>query len=231
MPTEVYYTINEVAGLTGLHRNTIRFKIRTGQLPARIEFGKFGDEYRIARSALFSAGLLAEAPGADRASDGAPSESGTMDPELMDEPAASGTVTGSSGSHEEPVPNALTPAVFNDLLGRHEQAMFRLGYLQGELERTRALAETAESLRDAAEEQRSELSTWRSRAEALPGVEAALDQSKAECEALRTKLVRAEEEVRELQAVRKELEVLRGLLERQEEEIEALRSRRWWQWK
>ena len=53
------YTIAEAAALTGLHRNTIRMRIKLGQLEATVRPGKFGDEYRISHSALVSAGLLA----------------------------------------------------------------------------------------------------------------------------------------------------------------------------
>ena len=38
------YTINEAAALTGLHRNTIRQRVKLGQLKATVEHGKFGDD-------------------------------------------------------------------------------------------------------------------------------------------------------------------------------------------
>src|SRR5437870_5471069 len=63
MPKDTDYTINEVAALTGLHRNTIRIRIRTGHLQAEVRHGKFGEEYRISQQALADAGLLTAANG------------------------------------------------------------------------------------------------------------------------------------------------------------------------
>src|SRR4051812_15658398 len=53
------YTIAEAAALTGLHRNTIRMRVKLGQLMAERAIGKFGEEYRISRQTLVDAGLLA----------------------------------------------------------------------------------------------------------------------------------------------------------------------------
>src|SRR5262245_1197457 len=53
------YTIAEAAALTGLHKNTIRLRIKMGHLPADRAMGRFGEEYRISRSALIKTGLLA----------------------------------------------------------------------------------------------------------------------------------------------------------------------------
>lgn len=63
------YTISEAAGLTGLHRNTIRQKIKLGQLEATVRQGKYGEEYRIPRAALIRAGLLEPAEGDEPAAD------------------------------------------------------------------------------------------------------------------------------------------------------------------
>lgn len=120
----VTYTISEAAALVERHPNTIRQRIRSGQLKATVEPGRFGDEYRISRDDLVAAGLLRD-PVFSTGEDEVP-------------PAAEAA--------RQPSGEAA-PAALLDLFQRHEQAMYRLGYLQAELERNRALAETAESLR------------------------------------------------------------------------------------
>src|SRR4051812_11124640 len=57
-PQAESYTIAEASALTGLHKNTIRMRVKLGQLPAQRAMGKFGEEYRITRQALVEAGLL-----------------------------------------------------------------------------------------------------------------------------------------------------------------------------
>ena len=71
MPQSRTYTINEAASLSGRHPNTIRQKIKGGQIPATVSQGKFGDEYRIAHEDLVAAGLLP--------ADGPLGESGTAE--------------------------------------------------------------------------------------------------------------------------------------------------------
>jgi hypothetical protein len=122
MPETKSYSIADAAALTGLHKNTIRAKVKGGLLTAEVRVGKFGEEYRITHDALVDAGLLsgeyvspAEMPEPDN---------------VMDEPFA-------------PAQANLT-----DLFRRHEQAVYRLGWLEAELARTRALAENAESLKE-----------------------------------------------------------------------------------
>src|SRR5262245_66333745 len=56
--TSTSYTIAEAAALAGLHKNTIRHKVRLGQLEAETRHGKFGEEYRIPHDALVRAGLI-----------------------------------------------------------------------------------------------------------------------------------------------------------------------------
>ena len=58
-PDAESYTIAETAALTGLHKNTIRMRVKLGQLAAERAVGKFGEEYRISRRVLVDAGLLA----------------------------------------------------------------------------------------------------------------------------------------------------------------------------
>ncbi len=183
MPKDTDYTINEVAALTGLHRNTIRMRIRTGHLRAEVRNGKFGEEYRISQQALVEAGLLTGLNG-DSESDG--------EEELArSEPAQE---------------NALSQSVaaLADLYARHEQAMFRLGYMQGELERTKALAETAESLRAENETARHELENVR---EAL----AAREAEAIETERLRRELEQAKRQLEVVEALRQELDSLKEL--------------------
>lgn len=181
MPKDTSYTINEVAALTGLHRNTVRMRIRTGQLHAEVRHGKYGEEYRISQQALADAGMLTSALDGD-------------------------------GEHEElsrsepPSESVLSQSVaaLSDLYARHEQAMFRLGYMQGELDRTKALAETAESLRAENESARSEMDTLR---QALADREA----QAAEAERLRQELEQARSQLVVVEALREELDSLKVL--------------------
>jgi excisionase family DNA binding protein len=112
------YTINEAAGLTGLHKNTIRQRIRLGQLHATIQQGKFGEEYRIGHEALVEAGLLP---------DTGPLEDPGADPVLHAEFTAS---PGAMPENGAAMPD-VTVGALSELYQRHEQAMFRLGYMQG----------------------------------------------------------------------------------------------------
>src|SRR5712691_91640 len=106
------YTIAEAAALTGLHKNTIRMRIKLGQIPALRAPGKFGEEYRISQEALVAAGLLTppDTPPAPEPSDSAPST--PPEAPLTDTP-----------------PMASQTALL-DLFQRHEHSMFRLGFLE-----------------------------------------------------------------------------------------------------
>jgi len=209
------YTISEAAALTGLHKNTVRQRIRLGQLTAEILPGKFGDEYRIPHGALVAAGLLGadpliqpNGPAAGPALESEPPAAA----EFAAEPAARVAATGPE-----------TAAALRDLYARHEQAMFRLGYLQGELDRAKALAETAESLRRDNEEQRSEADALR---RALAEREAREAAARAEAETARARLA-------ELDGLRESLAGLKALAAEQQAVIETLsapRPRRRWPW-
>jgi len=185
MATEPTYTIAQAARLTGLHRNTIRQKVRSGQLRAETRLGKFGEEYRIPRSALVAAGLLA-------------------DGEAACEPVEAVSVT-ERVEASSPPPGANPEGAFDggaaalrELLHRHEQAIYRLGYLQGELDRTRLLAERAESLQEQAARHAAEL------------------------DRLREELAEARARAEEAARLREELAALRARL------AEAAQRRPWW---
>lgn len=184
-PEPQSFTIAEAAAFTGLHRNTIRMRVKMGQLQAERASGKFGQEYRISRAALISAGLLAPA------------------------------------TPSEPTPNMIAPepppvaertempsqAVLVDLLQRHEQAMFRLGYLEAELVRHKALAENAESLQAVARDRELEVRE------------------------LRRELEQAQERAREIDELRSLLREMERNTQQMREEVERHRtaaSRRWW---
>ena len=47
MPETKSYSIADAAALTGLHKNTIRAKVKSGMLSAEVRVGKFGDERQI----------------------------------------------------------------------------------------------------------------------------------------------------------------------------------------
>lgn len=235
MPQQPTYTINEAAALTGLHRNTIRQRIRLGQLDATIQAGKFGDEYRIAHSALVSAGLLAaDGPlGEDL-----PGEA-VLDAEFVSptaaEPQAPKEAADAAGAGSGESSQALassTVAALGELYQRHEHAMFRLGYLQGELERMKALAETAESLQQDRHARDQQIESLRS---TLQEAQFEKERQAREAEALRVELERAQERLSEMETLRRDIDQLKSLAGQQErllQELAAPEKRPWWQfWK
>ncbi len=204
------YSISEAAALTGLHRNTIRQRIKGGLLEATVQVGKFGEEYRITRQALRDAGLLTEEP---------LREGPALDPDILD---ADGHAEG-NGASRDTAPGATTVIALQELYQRHEQAMFRLGYMQGELERFKALADRAESLQEDNQVRQHEVQSLR----------AALDEkdrAASEAETLRQELERAREHLRELESVRRDLEHLKSLADQQEKTIGLLEATQkpWW---
>jgi excisionase family DNA binding protein len=183
------YTIAEAAALTGLHKNTIRMRVKLGQLPAERAMGKFGEEYRITRQSLVEAGLLAP----------------------PDPPPAAFTIpeaeTLPSLEAAPPPPSQVSQELLADLLQRHEQAMFRLGFLEGELGRQKALAENAESL------------------------QVEVRERELEVRELKRELERAQEREREIDELRTLLREMERTTEQMREEVERHRlaaSRRWW---
>jgi excisionase family DNA binding protein len=183
------YTIAEAAALTGLHKNTIRMRVKLGQLTAQRAVGKFGEEYRISRQVLVDAGLLAP-PEPPPPSPEPPPQAPTAPPE-----AAS------------PVLGQPSPELLSDLLQRHEQAMFRLGFLEAELVRHKALAENAESLQATAREREWEIRD------------------------LRRELERAQEREREIDELRSLLREMERNTQQMRDEVErhrAAAARRWW---
>jgi excisionase family DNA binding protein len=177
------YTIAQAAVLTGLHRNTIRMKVKAGQIPAEARPGKFGVEYRIARQALIEVGLL----------DAASAEEPPDDTEVL-APIES-TMVGESSLH----------AALRDLFFHHENAMFRMGYMEAELSRSKALAANAESLeveRRAQDQEilqlRHDLEQARARAAEIEEVRGMLAEMEQETERLRSEVesYRQEEERR-----------------------------------
>jgi excisionase family DNA binding protein len=224
------YTIAEAAALTGLHRNTIRLRIKLGTLAATVQAGKFGDEYRIPHEALVAAGLLqadgapmppgeteAQRP-AERAPRAAPAP--RMEAVLLGEGGEEATDAGTSSGPEGGSSGAPPPLeALTELYRRHEHAMFRLGYLQGELERLKALAETAESLREEHQARNQELEELREvLAERTREAEAARRHQAAE-QRLREELHEARERLRAMENLREEIEALK---------LEVQRRRPWW---
>jgi excisionase family DNA binding protein len=190
MPESRTYTIAEAAALTGLHRNTIRTKVKGGLLAAEVRVGKFGEEYRVSHDALVEAGLLAGEYVAP--------EDGLLEPE--------------DGPGEGLPPAAAGLA---DLFRRHEQAVYRLGWLEAELARTRALAENAESLQQESIEREVELRDLRRE------LERAQVQAR-DAENLRRMLQDLE---REATSLRQEVESQRAA---EQAAAEQAAARRWW---
>jgi len=184
------YTIAEAAALTGLHKNTIRMRIKLGQIPAERAPGKFGEEYRISRDALVAAGLITPPD-----TPPSPLEPPVTDP-LTDEPSPGDT------------PHMASQTALLDLFQRHEHSMFRLGYLEAELARHKALAENAESIQEAAQEQELEIRE------------------------LRRELERSQERVREIEELRglvREMERDTDRMRADVEHYRAAATRPWWQ--
>jgi excisionase family DNA binding protein len=189
-PVVPNYTIAEAAALTGLHKNTIRMRIKLGQLPALRAPGKFGEEYRISQDALVAAGLLAP-PGSPLA-----------------EPESSAHTEVTAGMPSTDTPDMASQTALLDLFQRHEHSMFRLGYLEAEITRHKALAENAESLRTVAQEREIEI------------------------QSLRRDLERAQERVREIEELRGLVREMERDTERMREDVERYRAaaaRPWWQ--
>jgi excisionase family DNA binding protein len=196
LPTETY-TIAEAAALTGLHRNTIRMRVKLGQLAADRAVGKFGEEYRISREALVVAGLLEAA-----------------EPESAHDAAEEGPTVSPAGAAHPPAetaPHTPSPHPSQELLGelmqRHEQAMFRLGFMEAELTRQKTLAANAEAQQAAARERELEVRE------------------------LRRELERAQEREREIDELRALLREMERTTEALREEVERHRTageRRWW---
>ncbi|MFN3653163.1 MAG: helix-turn-helix domain-containing protein [Armatimonadota bacterium] len=214
------YTISEAAALSGRHPNTIRQKIKSGQLEASVSQGKYGEEYRITFAAMVEAGLLPEPEPQEPVLDA------EITPEAAAEPAAESAAAGTTAISADAAA-ALTS--LRDLYQRHEQAMYRLGYLQGEMERLKALEETAESLRETNTERERELTDLRRELE---------DKERAvrEAESLRAELERTRGRLREMETLRQDIDQLKELASQQERVIKDLetttRKRSWWQiWK
>jgi excisionase family DNA binding protein len=187
---EPTYTIAEAAALTGLHKNTIRMRVKLGQLRAERAAGKFGEEYRINRAALVQAGLLAPAE-----TPLTPTVTPPVDDAASLEQVRSDT------------PHMASQTAMLDLLQRHEQSMYRLGWLEAELSRHKALAENAESLQQAARQRELELRE------------------------LQRELERAQERNREIEELRNVVREMERETERMREEVErhrAMAARRWW---
>jgi excisionase family DNA binding protein len=190
-PESLTYTIAEAAALTGLHKNTIRMRIKLGQIAAQRAQGKFGEEYRLTQAALIDAGLLTP-------------------PEHPSPLAATAPL---EQTERAPAPSPDTPHMASqgallDLFQRHEHSMYRLGWLEAEMARHKALAEHAESLQ----------------------VEAG--EKELENRELRRELERAQERIREIEELRSLVREMERDTERMREEVESHRaaaSRRWWQ--
>jgi hypothetical protein len=156
-------------------------------LAAEVRVGKFGEEYRISHDALVEAGMLTGeyvGPG-----------------DLMEDV-------------EEPN-GALPPAHGNlaDLFRRHEQAVYRLGWLEAELARTRALAENAESLQEQSVARELELRDLR-----------------RELERVHARAREADDLRRVLGEMEQETVLLRQEIEARRATEEAAEARRWWRW-
>jgi excisionase family DNA binding protein len=226
MSEERTYTINEAAALSGMHRNTIRLRIKMGQLEASVHPGKFGEEYRISRAALDKAGLLAASGSLSEPLseplDGPPRAGSVLDAEPVElsDPPLPGPAWGRDGSRETAGTGVAAMGGVGELFERHEQAMFRLGYLQGEVERLKALADTAESLRADTAARETELRSLRTELEEKEREAAEAEALRQEAETLRAELEQTRDRLSEMETLRDDIEQLKA---------EAIRKRPWWQ--
>jgi excisionase family DNA binding protein len=116
-------SVKEAAACAGVSRHTIRRLLMQGLLQGVAQAGKYGKEYRIYRDSLqkWMEGKPVHAPGHAPAAPGA-------DPAQ----ASAGTRL-----HRVPAPgHAPAPHV---ILERYEQAVHRVGWLEGQLEMTRRM--------------------------------------------------------------------------------------------
>jgi excisionase family DNA binding protein len=210
VPRSTSYTIAEAAALAGLHKNTIRQKVKMGQLEAETRHGKFGEEYRISHDALIRAGLI----------DGVLEHA-----ELAAEEGAALAVADEASPSPPPAGAAGLPALvtgLGELFQRHENAMFRLGFMQAELERVKSLAENAESLQREREERQVEAERLRSQ------LEAAREEARAAA-ALRAELDQARERLRDAEGLRRVLAEMEQEAERLRTAVDAAtQPRPWW---
>jgi excisionase family DNA binding protein len=200
------YTIAEAAALTGLHKNTIRMRVKLGQIPAFRAPGKFGEEYRISQSALVEAGLLSPPGPPQPPSPPLPSELS----ERPTDPSHESPDRSLNESPHTPLPDGPyipSQEPLLELLRRHEQSIYRLGWLESELARHKALQEHTDSLQAAAQEQ------------------------ELENRELRRELERAQERAREIEELRSLVREMERDTERMRQEVErhrAAATRRWW---
>ncbi len=246
------YTISEAAGLTGLHGNTIRKRIKQGQLDASTHVGKFGEEYRITYEALVRAGLIPQdgpvrTGGAELVLEGELVGEGAEDPAPATDTGRTFPVPDQGSSETALAPAALT--ALNDLFQRHEQAIFRLGYLQAEVDRLKTVEEETRELREERRRQDDQLHALQislaereRQASEAPQLRAALAQKEREiadkereavnANALRRELESTQTRVRELETVRHDLDDLKRSAHRQQELLRALEEKQarrpWW---
>lgn len=208
------YTIAEAAALTGMHKNSIRQRVRLGQLEARVHHGKFGEEYRISHAALIAAGLL------EGALEGMEGMEDLVDCSELEISEADLEARELAQDDTELPPSSL--GSLTELFQRHEHAMFRLGFLQAEMERFRALADNAESLQKDRREYQNEMERLRRQLEEARAEAQAADTLRRELEEARERLRGAEDLRRMLAQMEQETTQLRAA-------VEASQQRRpWW---
>ena len=215
------YTIAETAKLTGLHRNTIRMRVKSGQLEAEVAKGKFGDEYRIPYRALLAAGLIPDATTEDVRAAQTPAGEPAETP--AEEPVLDAEFTEPGHGPQADTSIAILGNL-RDLFERHETSVYRLGYAEAELERTKALAERAESLQDQREQQITEIAQLRAALETAQRDAARLPELERELHTSRRQLAELDALRRDLAALRQEHERLLELIR----EAEEAKNRPWW---
>jgi excisionase family DNA binding protein len=244
MSSSQTYTINEAAALTGLHGNTIRKRIKQGQLEARVRPGKFGEEYRISYEALKAAGMLPEEGPLGSANGTDPVVHAELVTEGGSEPDLNGAGGESAGDRvlesQGTVPEHLalvqnTVSALGELYQRHEQAMFRLGYLQSEVERLNTAAGSAEERQQAQAERDRELEELRKvvtlQQQQLRDEAFRQQQKTMEADLLRRELEQARERLKEMEALRKDQENLKNTVAHQQQQLrtfEESRKKRGW---
>lgn len=137
-----WYNLTELCALTGLHKNTIRSYVREGRVESKKVKGKYGLEIIISHNSLSGVGITIN--GADKNSmlvDDSGSDT-DRDNKLGEKLF---NIKGSDGIKENPY---ISTNIYKDIMSKYEQAVYRSGWLEGQLDTTRKLLmESQETIR------------------------------------------------------------------------------------
>lgn len=137
-----WYNLTEASILTGLHKNTIRGYVKIGKVEAKKENGKYGLETIISHNSLVKAGITIDDKDKNALLwDGKVKSIGRDN--------ISGDGMPNVNGFTEDKKNPYIPSNFyKEIMLKYEQATYRTGWLEGQLETTkRLLTEGQEAIR------------------------------------------------------------------------------------